>query len=180
VPHLPMVLYGVLAALSLGSAAGVVLCRSVIHSAACLVLATLGVAGILGLLLGAPLVAAALALVYGTLVVLVYLLAVREGEDAARSVGVGAAAAFPGAAVCLVLAALLVVHLLDMGDLEPLWPGDPGDLSDIGDSATTALGRSLVDRHLMSFGLLGVFLLIGTLAVVQAARAVRTPEEGER
>jgi len=180
VPHLPMVLYGVLAALSLGSATGVVLCRSVVHSAACLVLATLGVGGILGFLLGAPLVAAALALVYGTLAVLVYLLAVREGEDAARSVGVGAKAALPSAAACLALAALLAVHLLDVGDLEPLLPGDSEGLSEIGDSATTALGRSLVDRYLMSFGLLGVFLLIGTLAVVQAARAVRPPEEGER
>lgn len=179
-PHLPMLLYGVLAALSLGGAAGAVCCGSVVHAAACLVLAALGVAGILGFVLGAPLVAAALTLVYGTLAVLVYLLAVREGEEAAPRARTGVATAITTATACVALAAAVVLHLLDLVDLEPPLPGGSGDISVIGDAAVTTLGSSLMDRHLLSFGLLGVFLLVGTVAVVHAARTGTPPQEGGR
>ena len=176
--HLPMVLFGVLAALSLGSAIGVMLCGSIVHAAVCLVLAALGVAGILGFLLEAPLVAAALTLMYGTLAVLVYLLGAREGDRADRPAEVGRAAAIPGTLACLAVAAVLSYHLLDPGDIEPLLPGAGEGVSAGEDSATAAIGHAMVDRYLLSSGIIGIMLLVGTIALARTGRSAKTPEEG--
>ena len=176
--HLPIILFGVLAALSLGSAIGVVLCGQVVHAAVCLVLAALGVAGILGFLLEAPLVAAALTLMYGTLAVLVYLLAVREGDGAVRPAGLGGVAALPGTIVCLAVAAALVHQLLDLSGFEPLLAREGENVPAVGDSAAAAIGHSMVDGYLLSSGLLGIMLLVGTLALAHAGRRDEPPEEG--
>ncbi|MBI4705522.1 MAG: NADH-quinone oxidoreductase subunit J [Deltaproteobacteria bacterium] len=161
------IVFFVLAALTLGSAAVVAFARNIIHSALALLGTFLGVAG-LYLMLAADFLAAVQVLVYvgGTLTLILFAVMLTARIDEAKDSNPSRAV---GAALLLVTVVLLVLGKV-AGEMDA-WSGAAAAAAN---PSTARLGHAFLREFLLPFELASVILLAAMIgAVVLARRAVR-------
>jgi NADH-quinone oxidoreductase subunit J len=165
------VIFGIFAALALGSALVVITHKSPIYSTLALVLTLFSMA-VLFVLLGAPFLGALQVLVYaGAIVVLflfvIMLLNVQKEETSHVGLGGQLWAAVIGAVVFvgLLVLALWRAGVLWAKGIQPLTPESV---------ALKGLARELFSTYLLPFEIVGLLLLI---AVIGATVAARRPSE---
>lgn len=172
-------LFAVLAAVTAGSAVGVVLARSVVRAAVWLLFTLIGVS-LLYFLLGAEFLGAAQLIVYvgGTLVLVVFgvMLTSQGPFDWLRT---RPAEWVVGGTLAAALFGLLAKLLLDLGTAHPGAPDQP--LPGPGPLGLTFLGVSGGGpAYLLPFEVVSVHLLVVLVAAAHLARAKRGAGEGRR
>jgi len=165
----------VFAALTVGSAALVVTRRNPVHSALCLIVAFLGVAGIY-VVLEAEFIAAAQVLVYagGIMVLFLFVIMLVDLEERGRlgvsrrrirSKAVAVSLALTG---CLV--ALLAVSFLSAGYPASAAGEDPDTLHMAGGNLS-AVAMALFDHYVLPFELASLLLLVAMIGAVVLAKS---------
>ena len=200
-PPLAKALAGAFASIALGAAATMAATRNPVYAALVFAVAVLGVCGLF-LMLGAPFLAAATAIVYGGAIVVTFLFVIMLAQMKELAAydrhawnpqsAAAAAAVFAGVALTVAqtgfprpspiaperagLAASLVVRSKDGGawreQRSPLSAPSPADRSSL-----QALGRTLWGDYLLGVEICGTLLLvaaIGAIAVNQAPREARS------
>ena len=168
-PSTSVIVFYLLAALTLGSAAAVALSRNIIYSALALLGTFLGVAG-LYITLSADFLAATQLLVYvgGTLTLILFavMLTARIERTSVSNPTQGFLVAF-----ALVLALLVVLGTVAASTP---WSSGPGTTN----PSTTRLGHAFLNEYLLPFEV-GSVVLLGAMigSVVLARRAVRRESE---
>jgi len=162
------IVFGILAVLLVASSLGVVLARSPVRSALSLVL-TLFLLAVEFLLLDAQLVAALQVIVYaGAIVVLflfvIMLLNLQHEPQALKRVGLRSAAFFLGSLFLLGLTHALRhgAPLADRGGMVGSTPPEFG--------STVLLAERLFTRHLLSFEITSLLLLVAIISAVVLAK----------
>lgn len=162
------VAFGVLAALTLGSAGVVALSRNIIHSTIALLGTFLGVAGFY-VTLSADFLAAVQILVYvgGTLTLILFAVMLTAKIEDVRESNAGLGFGTRAAAAAVV-GALLVA----LGTVAARTPWAVRERPQV--PATAKLGHAFLDQYLLPFELASVLLLAAMIgAVIIARRAVR-------
>jgi NADH-quinone oxidoreductase subunit J len=165
----------VLAALTVGSASGVIVLRNPVHSALSLVMALFLVA-VCFASLGAHLVAALQIIVYAGAVMVLFLFVImllNLGEDRTEPARPLVRVLAAGS---VTIAAVLIATLLWKA-LPPL--AEPAALP-AGFGTTKALARSLFNDYLVAFELTSLLLLVAVVGAVVLARRDRPPGPDER
>ncbi|ASC70026.1 NAD(P)H-quinone oxidoreductase chain 6 [Halomicronema hongdechloris C2206] len=166
-----LVSFGLLVAMMLGSALGVVLLENIVYSAFLLGGVFISMAG-LYILLNAAFVAAAQVLIYvGAVNVLILfgimLVNKRQAFPQVKLAWIGRAAT---AAVCAGLFALLTTTVLSTG-----WAISSD--APAGDSATILIGEHFFSDYLLPFELASVLLLMALVGAIILARREYLPDE---
>ncbi|OWK46573.1 NADH-quinone oxidoreductase subunit J [Fimbriiglobus ruber] len=182
---LPLLLFAIVAAITAGSALGVVLSRSVVRAAVWLLFTLIGVSFVY-LLLGAEFLGAAQLIVYvgGTLVLVVFgvMLTSQGPFGGARPHG---AEWFVGGTLAAVLFSLLVLVSLQIaapvpdpgGDGHPLPGAGPLGLAFLGVAQQSPPG-SMAVTFLLPFEIVSIHLLVVLIAAAYLARAKRRAAGG--
>jgi NAD(P)H-quinone oxidoreductase subunit 6 len=170
-PSTSVILFYLLAALTIGSAAVVALSRNVIYSALALLGTFLGVAG-LYITLAADFLAATQLLVYvgGTLTLILFavMLTARIDKTSVSNPKQGFLAG-----LALVIAVLIV---LGLALASTPWAIGPGTTN----PSTTKLGHAFLNEYLLPFEIGSVVLLAAMIgSVVLARRAIRPEADGD-
>lgn len=159
-----VVLFGITAVCALAGGAGVILSRRPVHSALGLLLVLLSLA-VDYLLLGAQFIAAAQVIIYAGAIVVLFVFIIMLLSQAGERLGPGAFAgpvAVPFvAALCVLLAAGLVVLVTRTPTAAPV-PAAFGTIQDV--------GRSLFGRYLLPFEAASLVLLVGMIGGVALGR----------
>lgn len=159
-----VVLFGITAVCALAGGAGVILSRRPVHSALGLLLVLLSLA-VDYLLLGAQFIAAAQVIIYAGAIVVLFVFIIMLLSQAGERLGPGAfagPAAVPFvAALCVLLAAGLVVLVTRTPTAAPV-PAAFGTIQDV--------GRSLFGRYLLPFEAASLVLLVGMIGGVALGR----------
>ena len=152
----------ILAAVTLGAGLVVVTSANIVHSAAALVPAFLGVTG-LYILLNAEFVAGVQVLIYAGAITVLILFAIMLTEG---GTGLGGRQrneqAVLGTAVAAAMAAMLIVVSTRTG-----WPAGPGTLPSY---TPGAIGQSFLGQNLLVFEGTSVVLLISLMGAILIAR----------
>jgi len=152
----------ILAAVTLGAGVVVVTSANIVHSAAALVPAFLGVTG-LYILLSAEFVAGIQVLIYAGAITVLILFAIMLTEG---GTGLGGRQrneqAVLGAAVAAAMAAMLIVVAA-----RTAWPAGPGALPSY---TPGAIGQSFLGQNLLVFEGTSVVLLISLMGAIMIAR----------
>lgn len=164
------VLFFILAALMVGAAAGVVLCRHPVRSAMCLVM-TLFVMAVFFIFLDADFVAALQVVVYAGAIMVVFLFVIMllnlQGDPDPRRARGG----FVALGLSVLFALVLLYLLKGVGALLP----GPGMATDVpaGFGSTETVGLRLFTHYLLQFEITGLLMLASVIgAVVLAKRRI--------
>jgi NADH-quinone oxidoreductase subunit J len=160
---MPLLAFGLIALIALGSALGLILKRNAIHGALFLVI-NLGSVAALYLTLGAEFLAAAQVIVYAGAIMVLFVFAImvlipgkeETGPDPRRGVRL---VAVPVGALLLLLLAFVIVGR---------WSAPRGVVVPSGSAA--AVGRLLFTSYLFPFELTSVLLLAAMVGVLLLAR----------
>jgi NADH-quinone oxidoreductase subunit J len=157
-----------IAALTLGSALGLVLKKNPIHGALFLVV-NLGCVAVFYLMLGAEFLALAQVIVYAGAIMVLFVFAImvlipgkeETGPDPRRLWRVGA---LPGGVALLVMLLIVIVGALRRADVPT--PAQPARVS----GSVESIGRLLFTDYLFPFELTSVLLLAAMVGVLLLAR----------
>src|SRR2546423_2710872 len=172
-------MFGVMAALVLASAAGVILQRNPVHSAMLLVSTLFGVA-VLFVFQQAHFLAAVQVIVYaGAIVVLFLFVIMLLGVDKRDDLHETLAFQRPLAGL---MGAGLIVMVVALG--KGTWVTaptntDPNTQLPGGSGSVEVLGRSLFSRFLFPFGIVSVLLVVAAIGAVVLARRATAGEEAD-
>lgn len=171
---MPMILFGIIALATAGSALGVVLANSLVRAAVWLLFTLIGIS-LLYFLLGAEFLGAAQLIVYvgGTVVLVVFgvMLTSQGPFDWLRT---PRPEWLVGGALATALFAVLVLLSLELGR-----PSEPNELPGIGTLGLSLLGvaeEGSDNHYLLPFEIVSVHLLVVLIAAAYLARAKRRVE----
>ena len=162
-----IVAFWLLAALTVGSALGVVAVRDLIRALVLLITSFLGVAG-LYITLSADFVAVAQVLIYAGAISILLIFAIMLTPLASRD-NAETFLQVPG-----LLLAGLVAFTIGFISLETDWSiAERGGF----DETASAIGEALLDKYVLPFEMASVLLLVAMLGAIVLVRPEGTPEE---
>jgi len=162
-----VIAFWLLAALTVGSALGVVAVRDLIRALVLLITSFLGVAG-LYITLSADFVAVAQVLIYAGAISILLIFAIMLTPRASRD------NAETFLQVPALLLAGLVAFTIGFISLQTDWP--IAERGGFGETAS-AIGEALLDKYVLPFEMASVLLLVAMLGAIVLVRPEGTPEE---
>ena len=162
-----IIAFWLLAALTVGSAAGVVAVRDLVRALVLLITSFLGVAG-LYITLSADFVAVAQVLIYAGAISILLIFAIMLTPLASRN-NAETFLQVPG-----LLLAALVAFTIGLVSLQTDWSiADRGGFPE----TASAIGEALLDKYVLPFEMASVLLLVAMLGAIVLVRPEGTPEE---